>query len=462
MAATELDSATTLRQTPAAAPETAVAPTDAELLSRYVKQGTQEAFAELVSRHVGMVHATCRRVLGGDVHAAEDAAQTTFLVLLRYAGRLEGSGSLAGWLHRTAELVSRNSRRARFRRDRHERTAGMSADLERASSASPAADWEELQPHLDAALAGLPAPQREALVLRYLEGRSTREIAAGLDCPLSTVDMRVRLGLEKLRRRLARRGVLLPTALLAGLLAERAAEAAPAGLAATILTVCTGAATPSAAVAALELTALQSLFWSQVKAAAVVFAALFFLGGAAGILGWPVVERFTGPLAPAAASGTGERLAAPSIGAPVAVALPSAGPAGSRPPAAVSAAVRAAREALEAAVARARADIARAEQAVAQLRAADRQSALDYPEYLGDRVRWCETTLDNARNRLTEVVDSFVALAERQLAEGREPKALASFRAAAAQAGSASRLAGAVLLHARELLERVAAEGRPK
>ncbi|MHC4916663.1 MAG: RNA polymerase sigma factor [Planctomycetota bacterium] len=61
--------------------------TDRELLERYVATGHGRAFEALVAGHADMVCSVCRRILG-DEHAAEDAAQATFLLLAHKAGSL--------------------------------------------------------------------------------------------------------------------------------------------------------------------------------------------------------------------------------------------------------------------------------------------------------------------------------------------------------------------------------------
>src|SRR4051794_26180955 len=82
---------------------------DGELLTRFVRHRDEGAFAALVRRHGPMVLAVCRRTLGH--HDAEDACQTTFLILARKAGGLGGRASVAGWLCGVARNVARKARR---------------------------------------------------------------------------------------------------------------------------------------------------------------------------------------------------------------------------------------------------------------------------------------------------------------------------------------------------------------
>lgn len=82
---------------------------DAELLERFRLRREEAAFTLLVQRHGPMVLAVCRRILG-DAHAAEDAFQEAFLVLLRNAGMIRKQKSLASWLHGTAARIAHKSR----------------------------------------------------------------------------------------------------------------------------------------------------------------------------------------------------------------------------------------------------------------------------------------------------------------------------------------------------------------
>jgi RNA polymerase sigma factor (sigma-70 family) len=201
---------------------------DAELLRRFAREGKQAAFAELVTRYSGLVYSTCLR----DVHnsvVAEDAAQAVFLLLARKASALRVENSLAGWLYQTARLVSRNAaRQEACVRLREQRIGQRMADLEAQRTENDL--WSQIEPVLNAALDSLGRQDREAVLLRFLDGRSLKETGTALGLSEDAARMRVSRSLEKLRRFLAKEGVVLPAALLAGLLTEKVTQAAPASI----------------------------------------------------------------------------------------------------------------------------------------------------------------------------------------------------------------------------------------
>jgi RNA polymerase sigma factor (sigma-70 family) len=182
--------------------------TDAGLLSRFVGQRDEAAFAELVRRHGSLVLGVCRRILG-DAHAAEDAFQATFLLLAQRSPRLTLPGSLAGWLHAAAVRVARQAHRAEQRRRRRERVHALPV----ATSADDMT-WRELRQWLDAELARLPDHLRTPLVLCYLEGLSRAEAARRLGCSDTVLRGRLERGRCALRRRLVRLGLPLAAPLL--------------------------------------------------------------------------------------------------------------------------------------------------------------------------------------------------------------------------------------------------------
>ena len=167
-------------------------------------EGREAAFRALVVRHGPMVLGVCRRILN-DPHAAEDAFQTTFLVLVKKAGTLRDRELLTNWLYGVAQRVARRSKvdavRRRAVESRVPGTTERDGDLDRA----------ELRAVIDEEISRLPERFRVPLVLCHLEGLQHQEVARRLGCPVGTVESRLSRARERLRSRLARRG-LAPTA----------------------------------------------------------------------------------------------------------------------------------------------------------------------------------------------------------------------------------------------------------
>src|SRR5262249_22963550 len=203
--------------------------TDGQLLERFVTGGggaAESAFAALVDRHGRIVLGTCQAVLR-DEHAARDAVQGTFLVLVRKAGSLWVRDSLGPWLHRVAYRVATHARRDSRRRRWAEREAA-----ERASWRTAAVGYDDLAAIVHEEVDQLPERYRIPVVLCDLEGRSYEEAARHVGCPVGTVKSRLARGRESLRGRLIRRGVASSAVLLgSGLSASSARAELPAGLA---------------------------------------------------------------------------------------------------------------------------------------------------------------------------------------------------------------------------------------
>src|SRR5262249_48600815 len=96
---------------------------DDELLARFLAHREETSFAILVQPHRPMVLGVCRRVLQ-DAHAAEDACQAAFLVLVRRSASIRKRGSLASWLHGVAQRIARRARAQEAAQRSRERRAG--------------------------------------------------------------------------------------------------------------------------------------------------------------------------------------------------------------------------------------------------------------------------------------------------------------------------------------------------
>jgi RNA polymerase sigma factor (sigma-70 family) len=174
--------------------------TDEQLLSEFIEQHDQAAFAALVRRHGSMVWGVCRRLLA-NYHDAEDAFQATFLVLVRKADTVAPREMLANWLHGVAYQIAFKARATVAQRQRWERQM-----VEVPERAAPTADVSDLGLILDQELSRLPSKFRAPVVLCDLEGKTRKEAARLLGWPEGTVAGRLARGRALLGRRLVARG----------------------------------------------------------------------------------------------------------------------------------------------------------------------------------------------------------------------------------------------------------------
>lgn len=197
--------------------------TDLALLQRFAQARDAEAFSQIVGRHQGLVYNTCLRILG-DPCDAEDVAQECFLRLLREAGAVQSS--VGGWLHQCATGISIDLvRRRTARKNREEAHSQMNTP----SNSDPT--WLELSPHLDKALEELPDELRLVVIEHFLQRRTQAEIAKELGVSAMTVSRRVDRGIDELRKKLEKAGVIVSAVLLASLVAEHTCAAVPASVA---------------------------------------------------------------------------------------------------------------------------------------------------------------------------------------------------------------------------------------
>ncbi len=199
--------------------------TDAQLVARFLARqddGAQAAFEGLVDRHGPMVMQVCRGVLR-DEHDAEDAFQTTFVVLARKARSIWVKDSLASWLHGVAFRVASKARIDAMRRRHHEReavarTAGSAAVI-------PNLSWSDDEAIISEEIARLPEKYRAPIILCYLEVMTYQAAANRLGLSEDALRGRLARARERLRSRLSRRGLASST-VLAGY--RRAIPPAPA------------------------------------------------------------------------------------------------------------------------------------------------------------------------------------------------------------------------------------------
>ncbi|MES2692834.1 MAG: sigma-70 family RNA polymerase sigma factor [Verrucomicrobiota bacterium] len=245
---------------------------DVELLRRYAVSHDEAAFAELVRRHLDGVYASALRRVGGDVQLAEDVAQQVFAALARKADGLAGHPYIGAWLYKTTRHEAANIVRRERRRKARERQAWEIDAMNHERDL--AVEWNRLSPMLDEAIDRLGARDRAAILLRFVERRGFAEIGATLAISTDAARMRVDRALEKLRGRLARRG-LTSTAMALGLaLSAHATAPAPLALAASVTGVALAGPAAATASAAGAWVTFMSLTKLQVGAATVALLAV--------------------------------------------------------------------------------------------------------------------------------------------------------------------------------------------
>ena len=196
-----------------------------ELLAEFRKTGSEQAFADLVRAYTNLVYSVAKRRLS-DTGLAQEATQTVFIRLAKAVPKLRSDAELVAWLHRTTLHVSIDLWRSETRRHaREQHVAAMQPQY----TENPA--WNEISPVLDEALNQLNDGERQAILLRFFEQRSMRDVGSRFGISEDAAKMRVGRAMDKLRDGLAARGVACGVVALGTMLLERSVEAAPAELA---------------------------------------------------------------------------------------------------------------------------------------------------------------------------------------------------------------------------------------
>lgn len=239
---------------------------DFELLKGYGENRCEAAFKELVNRHINLVYSAAVRYANGDLSLAEDITQAVFTELARKASALVHHPVLAGWLFTCTRRIGANMRRSEARRSLREKEALSMQEIN-----APDEDrvtWEQMRPFIDEAMHGLAEKDRSAVILRFFENRSLKEIGEAFGLNENAARMRVDRALEKLRSNLQKRGVSSTTAGLASALSLGTVLCAPPGLAASITTTALAGAVSVSALST-TITALQIIVMTKLKIAIV-------------------------------------------------------------------------------------------------------------------------------------------------------------------------------------------------
>jgi RNA polymerase sigma factor (sigma-70 family) len=250
------------------------------LLADYADGGSQQAFGALVDQYIDLVYSAARRQVR-DAHLAEDVTQAVFIVLAQKAKSIPRDRPLSAWLLKTTSYTAANARRLRSRRQEYERKAAeMASDIAR--SQDDDAVWQDMAPMLDEGLSKLKAADRDALLLKFFEKKSLREVGEALGVSEEAAAKRVTRAVDKLRDYFERRGVAVTSAALGIRLGSDVVHTSPAGLSHTIAhgALNTGAATGTGATLAKNLVLLMTIK----KAAVVAGVCVLLLSGTTAVV----------------------------------------------------------------------------------------------------------------------------------------------------------------------------------
>jgi len=235
---------------------------DMSLLRRYVDHRSEEAFSTLVARHIHKVYSSALRQTQNPAQA-EEVSQVTFVILARKAEKLPENTILTAWLFKTVRLTALTLRRSEQRRHSRETEAFMQLQPE----SSARADWDEIQPTIDAALSELTENDRAAILLRYMDGKTVGQVASALTVSEDAAKKRIHRALEKLRALLVARGVPVTLERLASALALAPLDAAPREIVESVLAAALAGGTSTLTSIPLLKGTLKLMAWTKTKIA---------------------------------------------------------------------------------------------------------------------------------------------------------------------------------------------------
>lgn len=249
---------------------------DLDLLKKYLREGCEPAFAEVVRRNVDLVFSVAIRKVRSQ-QLAEEITQSAFLDLSRNISRLQPDTIVSAWLYQVTHRTAVDVIRQETRREAREQIAFKMSALD--SSPDPAQpDWKQIEPVLDDEMAELQETDRIAILLRFFKGKSFSEVGRAIGASDDAAQKRVSRALEKLRAGLQRRGVTSGAAGLVTIISTQAVQAAPVGLASSVVGTVVSATIASGGIAvaaahAVTINTVQKVAFALVAAGAIGTAA---------------------------------------------------------------------------------------------------------------------------------------------------------------------------------------------
>jgi len=171
-----------------------------QLISR-AREGSQEAFRVLVERHMKHAYNVAFGFVGNHEDATE-VAQEAFVRAHRGLPSFREEAGFGTWLHRIVLNLAMNQVKRNRKQAEREVHPEHPAALGAAGGEDPSRKTEDVRAHIERALHELPTLQRAVVILRHMDGLSTKQVSRILRCSEGTVKTHLFRGLKKLREKL--------------------------------------------------------------------------------------------------------------------------------------------------------------------------------------------------------------------------------------------------------------------
>lgn len=175
-----------------------MAAADEQQLIQQAKEGNHHAFRLLMDRHIKQAYAIACRFIGNH-DTAEDITQEAFVKVHAGLASFRGDAEFSTWVHRIVVNIALT--RKRLDKNRTERHVSIES-IQIAAATDDEFHMREQQAHVERALHELPTLQRAVVILRHLNGLSTKQVSAILQCSEGTVKTHLFRGLKKMRTKL--------------------------------------------------------------------------------------------------------------------------------------------------------------------------------------------------------------------------------------------------------------------
>jgi RNA polymerase sigma-70 factor (ECF subfamily) len=173
---------------------------DEQALIERCRNGDEGAFRLLVERHMRQVYDLAHSFLRNH-DDADDLAQETFVKVYRSLPSFRGDAGVGTWLYRIVTNLALD--RLRQRQRMKQRMVPLDdAVVQGLSESSDSMMGADLQLHIERALYTLPTLQRAVIILRHLDGLSTKQVSSILQCSEGTVKTHLHRGLKKMQKKL--------------------------------------------------------------------------------------------------------------------------------------------------------------------------------------------------------------------------------------------------------------------